>query len=72
MCLTEESPKDVWLKVREEQQAVVDYLNRVDTVTYEGPGFSISYRCKDRLWINSDGRRICPQVRSTLLPLKIL
>ena len=68
--LLEENPKDVWLKVREEQQAVVDYLNRVDTVTYEGPGFSISYRCKDRLWINSDGRTNMPSGEVYTAPIE--
>ena len=68
--LLEENPKGVWLNVREEQQAVVDYLNRVDTVTYEGPGFSISYRCKDRLWINSDGRTNMPSGEVYTAPIE--
>lgn len=58
--LYDEDPKASWLKVREDQQHIVDYLNKVDKIQYITNGTDISFRVKDRIWINSDGRTNMP------------
>ena len=55
-----DDPKSEWLKVRANQQHIVDYLNKVDTVQYINAQTDISFSVKDRIWINSDGRSNMP------------
>ncbi len=58
--LFEENPKESWLKVREDQQAIVDLLNSREKVQYKGNGIDISFSTKGRTWINSDGQTNMP------------
>jgi aminopeptidase len=53
-------PADEWLKVRSDQQKVVDYLNQCDAITYKNKRSDITFSVKDRIWINSDGRSNMP------------
>lgn len=55
-----ENPADEWLKVRAQQQHIVDYLNRCDLVRYKNCTSDISFSVKNRIWINSDGRSNMP------------
>lgn len=54
--LYNDKPSDAWLKIRKEQQRIVDYLNSCKSIHYKGPKTDISFSVKDRNWINSDGR----------------
>lgn len=58
--LFEHDPSLEWLKVRADQQKVVDYLNKVDMIRYINPNSDISFSVKDRIWINSDGQSNMP------------
>ena len=58
--LYEDDPKAAWLKVRERQQAVVDYLNKAEHVQYKNGKTDISFSVAGRTWINSDGRTNMP------------
>jgi len=53
-------PEAEWLKVRASQQHIVDYLNNADVIQYKNPRTDITFRVKDRIWINSDGRSNMP------------
>lgn len=53
-------PKEEWLKVRRDQQHLVDYLNNVDTVQYKNQHMDVTFRTKNRIWMNSDGRTNMP------------
>ena len=55
-----DNPVDEWLKVRKEQQIVVDYLNSCSEIQYKGDGIDISFSFKNRTWINSDGKNNMP------------
>lgn len=55
-----DDPMQEWLKVREQQQAVVDHLNSCERVRYVGEGTDISFSTKGRTWINSDGQTNMP------------
>lgn len=55
-----ENPEAEWLKVRENQQKIVDFLNKREKVRYKCNGTDISFSVKDRIWINSDGRNNMP------------
>lgn len=54
--LYDDDPTTSWLKVREGQQRATDLLNQSENIQYIGPHIDISFSCKDRIWINSDGR----------------
>ena len=58
--LYEDDPKAAWLKVRERQQAVVDFLNKANHVQYKCGKTDISFSVEGRTWINSDGRSNMP------------
>jgi aminopeptidase len=58
--LFEENPEEAWLKVRKNQQHIVDYLNKCQTVRYVGQDTDISFSTKGRTWINSDGQTNMP------------
>lgn len=55
-----EKPENEWLKVRAQQQNVVDYLNQCNQITYKNKKSDISFSVKNRIWINSDGRSNMP------------
>ena len=55
-----DDPEGEWLKVRASQQKVVDYLNKADVVQYKSKKTDITFRVKDRIWMNSDGQTNMP------------
>jgi len=58
--LYEENPTAAWLKVRQEQNRITNLLNQAKEIEYKGPYIDIRFSCKDRIWINSDGRANMP------------
>jgi aminopeptidase len=59
--LTETDPQAAWLKVRADQQSIVDRLNRAKLVRYSNEqGTDLSFSCEGRTWINSDGQTNMP------------
>ncbi|MEO7175613.1 MAG: aminopeptidase [Saprospiraceae bacterium] len=58
--LDQEDPIKAWLKVRDDQQAIVDCLNKSSTIQYLGPNIDLTFSTKGRLWINSDGQTNMP------------
>ncbi len=58
--LYEDDPTAAWLEVRRSQQHIVDFLNKKETVRYQGEGIDISFSTKGRTWINSDGQTNMP------------
>ncbi len=55
-----DDPIKGWLKVRENQSRIVDYLNQTETIQYIGKNIDITFSCKGRIWINSDGMTNMP------------
>lgn len=55
-----DEPMKEWLKVREQQQGVVDHLNKCTDIRYLGAGTDIRFSTKGRTWINSDGQTNMP------------
>ena len=55
-----DDPKASWIKRRNNQQGIVDFLNTVDKMRYVSEKTDISFSVKDRIWINSDGRTNMP------------
>lgn len=58
--LDEDDPVAAWLQVRQEQQRFVDHLNGCSNIHYESSDVDITFSCKGRTWINSDGRANMP------------
>lgn len=58
--LYDEDPQSSWLKVRQDQQRIVDHLNQVKNVQYVGPNIDIKFCVEGRTWINSDGQNNMP------------
>ena len=58
--LYSEDPAADWLKVRSEQQFLVDFLNNCDQITYINKKSKITFSVKNRIWVNSDGRSNMP------------
>ncbi|MEM1325516.1 MAG: aminopeptidase [Bacteroidota bacterium] len=58
--LHHEDPTAAWLKVREQQQGVVDHLNTCSKVRYVTQRTDIEFSTKGRTWINSDGQTNMP------------
>ncbi|GAB4245169.1 MAG: aminopeptidase [Saprospiraceae bacterium] len=58
--LFEHNPTEAWIKVRNNQQRIVDRLNACSEVRYAGPNIDVRFSCKGRTWINSDGRTNMP------------
>jgi aminopeptidase len=58
--LYEDDPMQAWLNVRQQQQHIVDHLNRCTEIRYRSDAFDISYRTDGRTWINSDGQTNMP------------
>ncbi|MEM9991322.1 MAG: aminopeptidase, partial [Bacteroidota bacterium] len=55
-----DDPMQAWLKVRQQQQGIVDHLNQCETIRYVGDGTDIAFSTKGRTWINSDGQTNMP------------
>ena len=58
--LYDDNPTTSWVKVRQQQQKITDLLNNSSEIEYTGPNIDIRFSCKDRIWINSDGRANMP------------
>ena len=58
--LYEDDPVAAWLKVRESQQKVVDFLNEKSDMRYVNDHSDISFSVAGRTWINSDGMSNMP------------
>ena len=54
--LFEKDPAQSWLKIRKDQQRIVDFLNNSSEIRYKGPKTDVSFSVEGRTWINSDGR----------------
>jgi len=59
-CLDQSDPIKAWLKIRAEQQVMVNRLNAATSFRYVGPETDLSFSTKGRKWINSDGRNNMP------------
>lgn len=68
--LFEENPESLWLKVREDQQKLVDYLHTKDKIRYVTRDTDITYHTKGRTWINSDGRTNMPSGEVFTAPIE--
>jgi aminopeptidase len=55
-----EDPIREWRSIRERQQKIVDFLNKVSELKYEGPGIDLYLRVDGRKWINDDGKYNMP------------
>jgi len=58
--LYDEDPQESWLKVRTEQQRLVDFMNGVKQMRFVGQQMDLSFSVDGRTWINSDGRTNMP------------
>jgi aminopeptidase len=58
--LLDENPMQKWLDRRQDQQRIVDHLNRCKSVRYLADGTDITFSTEGRLWINSDGQTNMP------------
>lgn len=58
--LYDDDPMASWVKVRENQQHIVDFLNGKEKIRYKCNGTDITFKTKGRTWINSDGRTNMP------------
>lgn len=54
--LYDDDPAKSWLKIRQEQQRIVDFLNEKEKIRYLNDKSDISFSVRNRNWINSDGR----------------
>ena len=55
-----DDPKAEWLKVREQQQHIKEYLDKVNHIRYKADHTDISFSVEGRTWINSDGQTNMP------------
>lgn len=55
-----DDPKAAWLKVRANQQHIVDHLNQCKTIRYLAEGTDLTFSCAGRTWMNSDGQTNMP------------
>lgn len=55
-----DDPVREWIRIREEQQRIADFLNKVSELRYEGPGIDLVLRVEGRKWINDDGKYNMP------------
>lgn len=68
--LYDEDPKSSWLQVRNQQQDIVDYLNKVDIMRFRKEGTDLTFSVKDRIWMNSDGRTNMPSGEVYTAPIE--
>ncbi len=69
-CLYEENPAEHWHNLSRSQQKIVDFLNTKDLIQYKGEDIDISFRVKDRIWINSDGKTNMPSGEVYTAPIE--
>jgi aminopeptidase len=53
-------PIAAWRELSREQQAYVDFLDKVKTLKVEGPGTDLALSVDGRKWVNSDGKANFP------------
>ena len=53
-------PVRCWREIHDMQQKLVDWLKGKDQVVVRGPHIDMALSIKDRIWINSDGKRNMP------------
>ncbi len=53
-------PVKKWMEIREKQQKIADFLDKVSELKYEGPGIQLYLRVDGRKWINDDGKNNMP------------
>ena len=60
--LFDDNPTQSWLDLRKQQQHIVDFLNKKETLRYvnKNSGTDIKFNTKGRIWINSDGQTNMP------------
>ena len=58
--LNEPDPVAAWQQVRAEQQRVVDFLDKQDTIRLVGPDTDLTYRVGGRKWVNCFGDKNFP------------
>ncbi len=68
--LYDDKPEDSWLAIRKNQQQIVDFLNKQDVIRYVCKDTDISFRVKDRIWINSDGQTNMPSGEVYTAPIE--
>lgn len=56
----QEDPVACWRQIHEMQQRLIDWLHGKDQVVVRGPDIDLTLSIKDRIWINSDGKRNMP------------
>lgn len=52
-----DDPAEEWRKIGHSQQKIVDVLNTKDKIRYQCKKTDITFSVKDRIWINSDGKK---------------
>jgi len=58
--LYQENPEEEWLKIREQQQRIKEYLDGVKHMRYKADHTDIEFSVDGRIWINSDGQNNMP------------
>ncbi len=58
--LFEDDPIRAWKDLRQQQEKVVQVLNRCAHIHYQGPHIDLQFSTEGRRWINSDGRANMP------------
>jgi aminopeptidase len=58
--LYSDNPEGEWLRVRENQQKIKEYMDGVNTVRYKADHTDIEFSVAGRTWINSDGQTNMP------------
>jgi aminopeptidase len=58
--LYDKDPIASWKKVSKQQQKIVNFLNKSNSIRYQGPKTDITFSVKGRTWINSDGQTNMP------------
>ncbi len=58
--LYDEDPIARWCELHDRQQKIVDMLNTKERIEYKSADVDISFSCRGRKWINSDGHANMP------------
>ncbi len=70
-CLLDQpDPIAAWKQVGVEQQHIIDYLRKHDTIHITAPGTDLTYRVGGRTWINADGKRNFPDGEVFTAPIE--
>lgn len=68
--LNEDRPDEAWQRLGQQQQAIVDFLNTVQRITYLNEKTDITFSVAGRTWINSDGKNNMPSGEVYTSPLE--